>query len=126
MMGWDEILQPGLPKEAVIQSWRGQKSLVDAAKQGYDGVLSAGYYIDLLNTAATHYAVDPLPATAASRRRPRRRTFSAAKRRCGASGSRPETIDSRIWPRTAAIAERFWSPREVNDVDDMYRRLVGR
>lgn len=33
------------------------------------------------------------------------------------------TIDSRIWPRTAAIAERFWSPESVTDVDDMYRRL---
>ena len=36
----------------------------------------------------------------------------------------PETIDSRIWPRTAAIAERFWSPGSVADVDDMYRRLA--
>jgi hexosaminidase len=34
-----------------------------------------------------------------------------------------ETIDGIMWPRTAANAERFWSPQSVRDVDNMYRRL---
>ena len=34
-----------------------------------------------------------------------------------------ETVDSRIWPRMAAIAERFWSPKESTDVDSMYTRM---
>jgi hexosaminidase len=32
-------------------------------------------------------------------------------------------VDSRVWPRSLAIAERFWSPQSDRDVADMYRRL---
>jgi len=48
MEGWDEILHPDLPKSIVVQSWRGQDSLAQAAKQGYRGLLSFGYYLDLM------------------------------------------------------------------------------
>ena len=47
MEGWDEILNPALPKDIVIQSWRGAKSLADAARQGYSGILSSGYYLTI-------------------------------------------------------------------------------
>src|SRR5207237_2417832 len=35
----------------------------------------------------------------------------------------PENIDSRIWPRNAAIAERLWSPQNLTDITSMYARL---
>lgn len=123
MMGWDEIFQPDLPKDVVIHSWRGQKALADAARQGYQGVLSNGYYIDLIFPASQHYVVDPLPADTALSADEQKRILGGEATMWSEWVS-PETIDSRIWPRTAAIAERLWSPREVNDVDDMYRRLA--
>lgn len=122
MMGWDEIFQPDLPKDIVIQSWRGAKALAEAARKGYDGILSNGYYIDLMFPASAHYQNDPLPADSGL-------TETEAAHILGGEATMwgewvtPETIDSRIWPRTAAIAERLWSPREINDVADMYRRL---
>src|SRR5205085_4802513 len=62
MVGWDEILHTDLPQSIIVQSWRGQKSLAEGAKKGYTGILSNGYYLDHLRTAAQHYAVDPVRA----------------------------------------------------------------
>ncbi|HEY8410025.1 MAG TPA: family 20 glycosylhydrolase [Pyrinomonadaceae bacterium] len=123
MIGWDEVLQPELPKDIVIHSWRGTAALADAARKGYDGILSNGYYIDLIQPASQHYVADPLPAGSTLTPEEARHVLGGEATMWG-EWVTPETIDSRIWPRTAAIAERLWSPRSVNDVNDMYRRLA--
>ncbi|MGA2382779.1 MAG: family 20 glycosylhydrolase [Gemmatimonadales bacterium] len=123
MVGWDEILHPDLPKSIVIQSWRGVASLADAARQGYSSILSSGYYLDGMATAADYYRVDPLPDSLGLTPDQARLVLGGEACMWGEVIT-PETIDSRIWPRTAAIAERFWSPKSVTDPDDMYRRLA--
>jgi hexosaminidase len=122
MVGWDEILHPDLPKDIVVQSWRGQRSLAEAAKNGYTGILSNGYYLDYMRTAAQHYSVDPIRPDSALTPEQEARILGGEACMWGEYISQ-ENIDSRIWPRMAAIAERFWSPRTVTDVADMYRRL---
>lgn len=123
MIGWDEVLNPELPSDTVIQSWRGPASLAETARKGNRSLLSYGYYLDYLEPAAEHYANDPLQGAAADL------TPAQAARILGGEACMwteyvsAETVDSRIWPRMAAIAERFWSPRAVTDVNSMYTRL---
>ncbi len=121
VMGWEEILNPRLPKSAIIQSWKGKESLENAVRQGYRVLLSKGWYLDHYFPASEYYLVDPVPDSG----------LTAAQKKLIIGGEAcmwseyvsPENVDSRIWPRAAAIAERLWSPRDVRNVRDMYRRL---
>jgi hexosaminidase len=123
MIGWDEILQAELPREAVIQSWRGPAALAKAAAGGRSGILSAGWYLDHMLSAEVLYAVDPLGGEAALLP-PRSAANVLGGEACmWAEFVTPEMLDGRIWPRAAAIAERLWSPAVVRDAPDMYRRL---
>lgn len=127
MMGWDEIMTENMPKNAIIHSWRtvgkGEDlKQIEAAKKGYQTVLSNGYYIDLMKPASSHYIKDPIPEGVELSDEVKQKIIGGEATMWSELVT-PLTIDSRIWPRTAAIAERFWSPREVNDVDFMYKRL---
>jgi hexosaminidase len=122
IVGWDEVLHPELPRNIVVESWRGPEALAQAARLGYDGMLAHGYYLDLNLSAASHYLSDPLPPGSDLPEEARRHILGGEA--CMWSEMvTPETIDSRIWPRAAAVAERLWSPAPVRDVDDMHRRL---
>jgi hexosaminidase len=124
MEGWDEILDGDLPKDSLIQSWRGADSLANAARMGYKTVLSAGYYLDLMYPAARHYAVDPLTGPSASLTAAEKSNIIGGEAAQWTEYVTPENLDNRLWPRTGAIAERLWSPESVTDVHSMYRRLA--
>ncbi|WP_136480335.1 beta-N-acetylhexosaminidase [Cognatitamlana onchidii] len=129
LMGWDEIMTPGMPTSAVIHSWRGENeglpnggSLIKAAKSGYQTVLSNGFYIDRMLSVDHHYSIEPIGDIALTPEE--RERVLGGEATMWSELVTPLTIDSRIWPRTAAIAERFWSAKEIRDLEHMQKRLA--
>lgn len=146
---YDSLIELTVPKDMVIQSWRGMEALLSSAKNGYQSILSKGYYIDLVQPAAYHYLNDPIPYnndfiipdSEANLNRFESEIIKKIKQGekilnkneelliLGGEATMwtehvtVETFDSRVWPRTAVIAERLWSPANYRDVNDMYRRM---
>jgi len=123
VVGWDDVLRAGTPKTVIVESYRDQKSLGSAVRQGYRGLLSTGYYLDLMLPASDHYIVDPLegdtgPLTPAEQRR-----VLGGEAAMWGEIATEENLDAKLWPRLAAIAERFWSPETTKDISFMYQRL---
>jgi hexosaminidase len=125
VIGWDEVLSHDLPQGTVVQSWRGQKSLAEAAHQGFSGILSAHYYLDLIHSAADHYAADPIENESAALTAEEKARILGGESAMWVEYVTANSVDTRIWPRNAAIAERLWSPQDVKDVASMYRRLAA-
>jgi hexosaminidase len=129
LMGWEEIMTKNMSKSAIIHSWKGPnegvpagQSLVDAVKGGYKTVLSNGYYIDLVFGVEDHYTVDPMPNNVTFTEEEKARILGGEAAMWSELAT-PNTIDSRIWPRTAAIAERLWSDKSITDINSLRKRL---
>ena len=146
---FDQLIEQEVPKDIVVQSWRGMEALLSSAKNGYKSILSKGYYIDLVQPTSYHYLNDPIPfrnkviipdseanlnrfeSEIIKKIQNGEKILTSKEEELIIGGEATmwtehvsaETFDSRVWPRSAAIAERLWSPATVRDVDDMYRRL---
>lgn len=145
MMGWDEVSEAPIPADVVVEAWRGSKWIASATKAGHPVVVSSGYYLDLLRPSREHYAVDPTDVQGEGSHGdaggkddpfaadPTLPPLTPEQEKLVLGGEAPlwsevvtdEMTDARLWPRSAAIAERYWSSRDVRDIDDMERRLPG-
>ncbi|UJR14699.1 hypothetical protein I4U23_001692 [Adineta vaga] len=120
MMGWDEISTGDLSNQSLIQSWRSRISLIDAVHRGYNAILSHGFYLDHMSPASFHYS-NNLRFDFMLKKSEQKRILG------GEACLWTEYIDanmthSRLWPRTAAIAERLWS-FQYDQIECMYDRL---
>ncbi len=119
MVGWDEVLACRPSTKTVIQSWRGYEYMDKAMVQGYDVIRSNGYYLDQTYTASEYNA-----------RRTVQSKDSTAGQVIGLEAAMWSelvdsiTVDSRIWPNTAAIAEMGWNASLPVDTFSFYKRLL--
>ena len=152
MIGWDEVLDGDAPKSMAIEAWRSSRMTAVSVKAGHATIVAAPYYLDLLLPAGKHYANDPMDTNVWGISEEEynksdkegglltnafvlhgeiplspdeRQMVLGGEAQMWSETITPEMLDAGLWPRCAAIAERFWSPREVKDADDMYRRLYS-
>jgi hexosaminidase len=123
LIGWDEILQGGVPPDATITSWRGINGAIVAAKSGHDAVLAPApvLYFDnrqaegpdepsgrgQIETLGDVYAFDPMPAVLNG---DERRHIIGVQANIWTEHIREQdNVDYAAFPRAAAVAELGWS-----------------
>jgi hexosaminidase len=135
IIGWDEILEGGVDKTSVVQSWRGLEGAVAAAKQGNRVISSPweGTYIlcpqvpeemrvdfQTLNSLEKAYAFDPVPAEIS----PAQGLFVMGGECClWAEYTEEFEVDPQMFPRLCAISEAVWGQRENRDFENFRMRL---
>jgi hexosaminidase len=137
LIGWDEILEGGLPPEATVMSWRGIEGGIEAARQGHDVVMSpaSDLYLDYLQTDSPNeppgrpamvtlrqvYAFEPVPAALTPEQRKhvlgvQANVWTEHMRNFG-------RVQHAVFPRIAALAETAWSPAARKDWEKFSARL---
>ncbi|WP_288936462.1 family 20 glycosylhydrolase [uncultured Sphingomonas sp.] len=138
LIGWDEILEGGVPPSASVMSWRGDKGAVDAANKGHDVVLSPApnLYLDNLQsdlpdepngrigiqTLEAVYGYDPMPAGINADKA--RHVLGAQANAWSEYLVTPYQVDHNVYPRLGALAEVTWSPKSARDFSSFSRRIV--
>ena len=122
---WEEVwtnFRTDLDKDSIIETWLSKKTMKDVVSNGYRTIISnLNLYLDYLDhTWKTLYLDEPFEFTDV----PEEQALVLGGETCMWA----ETVDvsdlyNTVWPRAGAFAERYWSPREVTDIDSAHTRL---
>lgn len=125
IIGWDEILEGGIPADAVIQSWRGMEGGEHAAKAGHDVVMSptSHCYFDygLSSTDMEEvYNFNPIPASLSLTES---KYIRGGECNMWTEHAPQETVDSKVFPRMLALAEVLWTYPEQRNYAEFSKRV---
>lgn len=138
LIGWDEILEGGLPATATVMSWRGMEGGIEAARQGHDVIMTPTShmyfdYYQAADTTAEPLAIGgfvPIDSVYAFEPIPRELNRGEARHVIGAQANvwteymkTPDHVEYMVFPRALALSEVVWSPREARDWDGFSRAL---
>lgn len=137
LIGWDEILEGGVPPSATVMSWRGIKGAVDAARQGHDVVLSPApdLYFDSVQSTRDDEFSGRLPAMDLAHiygfeAVPKELNAAQAKHVLGLQANvwtehlpTARHVQHAIFPRMDAIAEAGWSTKSARNWNSFVARL---
>ena len=135
IIGWDEILEGGVTKTAVVQSWRGMDGAIEGASHGNYIISSpwdytyfycpqqkgeAKYSFKTINSLDRVYSFDPTPDGLT----PEQRKFVMGGEACMWTEYTYEfEVDRQVFPRLCALSEVLWSPQNARDFTNFSRRL---
>jgi hexosaminidase len=128
VIGWDEILQGGLPAGAAVMSWRGIEGGIAAAEAGHDVVMSPtshcyfDYTYEQIDTRRA-WSYDPVPEALDARQAGH--VLGVQANFWSHINREPEEVDAQIFPRLLGIAERGWSPAADGTWEDFRRRAAA-
>ena len=137
IIGWDEISNGELGREATVMSWRGVEPGALAAKRGHDVVMTPNDFLYF-----DHYQGDPsreplafeghTPLAEVYRYEPVPSSLDDedAKHILGAQGNvwtefmtTSDHVEYMVFPRLLALAEVVWSPKELRSWNNFSTRL---
>ncbi len=138
LIGWDEILEGGLPPKATVMSWRGEKGGIEAAKQHHDVVMSPTTHLyfdyyqseDRDNEPLAIGGFLPLEKVYSYNPLPEELSAEEKKHVLGAQANVwteyiPSTSHAEymLLPRLCALSELTWTPAELKNFEDFQKRM---
>ncbi|MBK92190.1 MAG: beta-N-acetylglucosaminidase [Gemmatimonadetes bacterium] len=138
LIGWDEIIEGGLPPNATVMSWRGTIGGIEASRRGHDVVMTpySHLYLDYYQSADqenepfaiggflpldTVYSYEPVPSQL--RERDKNRIIGAQANVWTEYMKTGEHVEYMLLPRMLALAEVVWSPAEAKDFTSFLKRI---